>query len=163
VSDHTTTRLETTDGTVIAYLAPAVTVQPTLGADLTTTRDSEALAAPTVADTLLVTTELRAQGVLEHSRNLPGTHANDVESLIGGGIATPQDQARRIQYFMAGGEGGGPYYFYHGDEHYDVEPGGTVDWDTAFPTVQLSQFRTRGRNKELRLEYTLIMQVGWSS
>lgn len=162
MTDHTSTRLETTDGTVIAYLAPEATVQPGLGNDLTTTRDSEGLAAPTVADTLLVQTELRVQGVLEHSENLPAAHATDLDTVFSGLPVTPKDQVRRIRYFMAGGAAGGPYNFYHGDEHYDVDPGGTVDWDTAFPTVQISQFRTRGRDRQHRLEYTFVLQVGWS-
>jgi len=162
-SDHTTTRLETTDGDVIAYLAPQAETRPVEQPNLRTTSDSTALDAPTVLDPRQIQTELQVSGVFEHSENLPSAHQSALQTLFGSLPVTPRDQKNRVLEFQLASGEGGPFNFYDGPDSYDVDPGGTVDWAGSFPTVQISQFRWRalGGTEENRMQYTLQLLVGW--
>lgn len=164
-SDHTTTRLETTGGDVVAYLAPEAVVRPDIKRDLSTNNKASQLAAPVVGDTLTVTSEPRVTSVLEHSDNLPADHRDALETVFGSLPVTPRDQVRRIRYHMADASKGGPFNFYHQGESYDTPPDGTIDWQTSFPQVQISQFRTRARGgvETTRMEVTLVLTVGWTN
>jgi hypothetical protein len=158
MSDHTNVRLETTGGTVIAYLAPN---------QETTVIDNNDLfegprkgGTPSKAiDSQVIQTEISVQGELEHSDNLPDAHATDLETLFGTSPVTALDQVNRIRDYLW--EQGGPFYLHADENEYTAESESAVDVaNGVYPTVQVDQFRPVRAEGLDRVSYTIKMIVG---
>jgi len=158
MSDHTTQRLEMPDGTVIAYLAPTVEVNPTLDNDLTNTPKPDSQQTIT-RDLRLFTHEIVFQGAFEHSDNLPSAHRSALDTLFGGLPVTARDQVNRIIKFVY--EDGGPFYLYDGTDEYTAESEGAIDAaNGVFPTVAVSQIRADREETFINEGFTIKFAVG---
>lgn len=166
MSAHTNTRLETADGTVVAYLAPNFEVNGISDNDLTA--DARPRGEPMLArDLQLISFEVTAQGQFEHSDQLPSGHVTDLESIVGHSAPiTAREQVNRIREFLhdrtmtADGTVAKPFHFYDGPDSYD-NVAGDIDWAAGqFPPVNVSAFRPVDEPGAGRYEYTLSLQVG---
>jgi len=159
MSDHTDQRLTTTDGTIIAYLAPTVETNPTIDNDLTGNPIPDS--KKTVQRDLRVFShEIIFQGTFEHSDNLPSAHANDLDTLFGGLPVTARDQVNRIIRYQY--EEGGPFHLYDGPDQYTADSESEIDVASGvFPTVQISQIRPQRQDGNfIREGFMLRFAVG---
>lgn len=159
MSDHTNVRIETTDGTVVAYLAPNFEITPTLKNDLFA---QDVTDGKTVArDNQIVRHEIVAQGAFEHSDSLRSAHASALTSLFGKSPVTARDQVNRIEHYMK--YEGGPFHFYEGSDEYTATTQDSVDVQASpaiKPVVQLDEFRPPSEAGLSRFEYMIKMVVG---
>jgi len=161
MSDHTSQRLETQGGKVVAYLAPTVEVSPQYQNDLQVQSrpDSEVIIA---RDLALNEYEIVFQGAFEHSDNLPEPHRNDLESMFGGLPVTPRDQANRVIDFAF--QQLGPYELYDGDDEYTATTEGELDISSGvYPTVEIEQVRPSSNAGEPRRGFTIRLVAGFDS
>lgn len=157
MSDHTSVRLETTSGTVIAYLAPNFEVKPTFKNDLFSQDATEGKSI--VRDHQIIAHELVAQGVFMDSREVRDAHRTDLENLFGTSPVTPRDQVNRVVSYVRGE--GGPYHFYEGSDSYTATDSANVDVaNGVYPVVQVDEFRPPQESGRPRFEYMLRMKVG---
>lgn len=164
MSNHTDIRLETTGGTVVAYLAPNFEVTPVVDNDLK--GGPKGRGDPQIVrDFQFITHEVTAQGVFESSANLPDAHATDLENLFGTSPVTARDQVNRVVHYMTDANEGGPFYFYDEGDQYTAETEGAVDpQNGVYPAVAIEQFRPPAAQPGVaRHEYTIKMQVGLES
>jgi len=157
MSDHTNVRLETTSGTVVAYLAPNFEMTPALANSLFSQAPGRG-DPQIVRDRRQITNELTAQGEFMHSENLPDAHRTDLENLIGSSPVTAMDQINRVVEFMFRG---GPFHLYHKGNEYTATTASGVDYQNGvYPAVNIDTFRPPTRGGFDRGEYTLKFQVG---
>jgi len=163
MAPHEDVRLETPGGDVVAYLAPNFEINPTLKNNLYSESVTE---GKTVArDNQIIQHEIVAQGVFEHSENLPPAHATDLESadMFDSSPVTPRMQVNRVEHYMK--YVGGPFHFYDGDDHYIAASESAVDVEASpaiKPNVQISEFRPPKQSGRPRFEYMLKLIVGVS-
>lgn len=158
MSDHTNVRLETPDGTAVAYFAPNFEVKPKFTNDLHTAERTDDVAA-IARDNLRYSHELSVQGAFEHSDNLPAAHADDVEALVGSSPATARDQVNRLVYFAT--RVGGPFHLYEGTDEYTATDRSQVDVrGGVYPVVQISDIKPPSQAGLPRFEYAVDFVVG---
>jgi hypothetical protein len=158
MSAHTEQRLETPDGTVVAYLAPTMEVSPTFDNSLNSNPipDSQ---KTIVRDLRLFEHEIVFQGTFSHSDDLPPAHQNDLQTLFGSLPVTARDQVNRIIRFAY--EQGGPFYLYDGSDEYTAESASNIDVaNGVFPTVQVGQIRASREETFIREGFTLQFSIG---
>lgn len=158
MSDHTNVRLETPDGTVVAYFAPNFEVKPRFSNDL---HEAERAGAdpPVVRDSQRYTHELSVQGAFEDTANLPAAHADDVETLIGTSPASPRDQVNRLVYYAT--QVGGPFHLYEGADEYTATDESGVDVQSGvYPAVQIADVSPPSQAGLPRFEYSVDFVVG---
>jgi len=161
MSDHTTQRLETQNGDVVAYLAPTLEVNPSFDNDLSEEPLPDREGA-IVRDLSLFSHEVVFQGTFEHSDNLPDAHAGDLDTLFGGLPVTPEDQVNRIIAFAY--QQLGPYNLYDGDNEYTATSVSGVDVaNGVYPTVDISQIRPTSNAGEPRNGFTIRLSVGFDT
>lgn len=162
MSDHTHTRLETTDGTVIMYLAPNVKYQPVYQNKLHS--QARPRGEPQISrDVSMWSTEFTLQGDLQDSDALPQAHEDDLAALDANWSAPVSaiEQKNRMTHYLI--DVGGPFCLYDGDDEYTATSKSEVDRSNGvFPTVQVSEWRPpRDANKSAsRVGYTLKLQLG---
>lgn len=158
MTDHTDVRLETPDGTVVAYFAPNFEVDPSLSNDLHVAERAQG--RPTIArDNRLLSHEISVQGVFEHTNNLPSAHASDVESLVGSSPATARDQVNRLVHFVR--DVGGPFHLYEGADEYTAHDESAVDVQSGvYPVVQVANVKPPSHGGLARYEYSVSFVVG---
>lgn len=158
MSDHRNVRLETTDGTVVAYFAPNFEVKPRFSNDL---HEAERTGEdPTIVrDGQRYSHELSVQGVFEDSPNLPQAHADDVEALVGSSSATAREQVNRLVYYAT--QVGGPFHLYEGDDRYTATDPTDVDLQNGvYPAVQIAEVAPPSQAGLPRFEYAVDFVVG---
>lgn len=162
MSDHTHTRLETTDGTVVMYLAPTAEYRPVYSNELHSQTRPDG-APPISRDIGMWGMEFTLQGDLEDSDNLPQAHEDALVALDSGWSApvTAVQQKNRLAYYLI--DVGGPFYLYDGADEYTAETGGQVDRAAGvFPTVQVDEFRPPRDAGKSRVSYTIKFTTGVS-
>jgi len=158
MGDHTDVRLETPDGTVVAYFAPNFEVKPSFGNDLHTAERTGT--DPTIVrDNQRYSHDLSVQGVFEDADNLPAAHAADVKSLVGESPATARDQVNRLVHFAT--QVGGPFHLYEGDDEYTATESSAVDVQAGvYPAVQIADVTPPSQAGLPRFEYNVDFVVG---
>lgn len=159
MSTHLHTRLETTGGTVIAYLAPQFEVHPSDQNDVqSVARPSEE--PPRIRGKQLWTSELTVQGAFEHTDNLPQPHASALRTLFGQSNVSARDQINRLRDQVVYGAGG-PYHFYHGADEYVNEIASGVDASVGqYPVVEVEELRHPQEAGLDRSSYMVRLTVG---
>ncbi|MFC7140921.1 hypothetical protein ACFQMA_13940 [Halosimplex aquaticum] len=158
MGDHTDVRLETQDGTVVAYFAPNFEVKPKISNDLHEA-DRSGGDPPVVRDGQRYSHDLSVQGVFEHSSNLPAAHADDVESMVGAAPVTPRDQVNRLVYYAT--QVGGPFHLYEGaDEYTATDPADVNLRAGVYPAVQIAEITPPSQAGLPRFEYAVDFTVG---
>jgi len=160
MSDHTEIRLETLDGTPVAYLAPNAETTPVLDNALFERPPGHGAPA-IVRDQQQITFELTAQGQFMHSEELPEDHRTALEDLFESVPVTAMDQINRVVHYAQAPGQGGPFQFYwRGNEFTETVPG-DIDYEKGvYPAVNIDQFRPPTRGGFSRGEYTLKLKVG---
>jgi hypothetical protein len=160
MSDHTEVRLETLDGTPIAYLAPNAETTPVLDNELFSASPGRGDPA-IVRDIQKLTFELTAQGQFMHSEELPDPHRTALEDLFESVPVTAMDQINRVVHYVHDPWEGGPFqFFWRGNEFTATSPGDVDYQDGVYPVVNVDQFRPPTRGGFARGEYTLKLAVG---
>lgn len=160
MADHTHTRLETPDGTVIMYLAPNAEYRPVYQNQLHSQTRPEG-EPPISRDIGMWGMEFTLQGDLEDSDNLPPAHESDLVALDSNWSApvTAVQQKNRLAYYLL--DVGGPFYLYDGEDEYTGESEGQVDRQRGvFPTVQVEEFRPPRDAGQSRVSYTIKFKTG---
>jgi hypothetical protein len=157
MSDHTNIRLETTGGTVVAYLAPNFKIEPVAKNDLFS--QARPRGKPSISrDQQVITHQVVAQGVFEHSENLPPAHASDLETLFGHAPVTAREQVNRLFDYMI--QEGGPFHLYDVADEYRYSEG-SIDYEAGkFPPVNIDEFRPPSEGGFERFNYMIKMIVG---
>lgn len=157
MSNHTDIRLETTGGTVVAYLAPNFKIEPVAKNNLFSQARPRGKPAIT-RDNKMVQHQIVAQGVFEHSENLPAAHKNDLETLFGTAPVTARDQVNRVFDYMI--QEGGPFHLYDVTDEYKYGTG-NVDYSSGkYPPVQIEEFRPPSEGGFERFNYMIKFEVG---
>lgn len=160
MSDHEQIRLETTGGTVVAYLAPNAETTPIMDNDLFSQAPGRGDPA-IVRDIQKITFEITAQGQFMDSTELPDAHATDLENLFGKSPVTAMDQIFRVMHYMHDPSEGGPFRFYWRDASFTATSAGAVDYQAGtFPVVNIGQFRPPTEGGFSRGQYQLKLIVG---
>lgn len=160
MADHTDIRLETTGGTVIAYLAPNAETTPVLDNDLFTAQPARGDPS-IVRDVQKISFEITAQGAFEESSALPSAHKNDLENLFGKSPVSAMDQINRVVHYLHDPAEGGPFRFYWRGNTFTATSQSAVDFSAGtYPVVSVSQFRPPTKGGFKRGEYTIKMTVG---
>lgn len=160
MSDHTHTRLETPDGTVVMYLAPNVKYQPVYQNELHSQTRPEG-EPPISRDIGMWGVEFTLQGDLQDSDNLPPAHEDDLVALDPDWTAPVSaiQQKNRLAYYLI--DVGGPFYLFDGDDEYTAENAQQVDRQNGvFPTVQVEEFRPPRDAGKPQVGYTIKMKTG---
>lgn len=158
MSEHTTFRLETTTGTVVAYLAPGTRVGIPGSNDLFGGARPRG-EAPIRVDKRVIDKEIQVTGKLVHSDNMPPNHQSDISTLFGGLPVTPRDQENRIWFYMQ--SQGGPFHFYDGANEYTASSQAGIDRENGvFPQVQVKDFTPAQREGKPYKDYTLKLRPG---
>lgn len=160
MAPHEETRLETTGGTVIAYLAPNAETTPTLNNDLLA--EPRARGRPAIVrDNQQITFEITAQGTFIDSDELPDAHRTDLENLFGYAPVTAMDQINRVVHFAHDTNEGGPMHFYWRGNSFNAPSESDVDYQNGvYPPVAIDQFRPPTAGGFSRGEYMLKLAVG---
>jgi len=160
VAPHEEIRLETLDGTVIAYFAPNAEVTRSFDNDVTQEGLPGGDEASLVLDFGQWTTEVTVQGFFESSEGLPQAHADDLETLFGKSPVTAQDQFNRLVGFTAYGQTG-PYALYNEGNEYTATGQAGVDVQAGtYPAVAVSQIQPSRVSGETREAYTVRFNAG---
>lgn len=171
MSDHTFIRLETKEGSVIAYLAPSFEWEDSWS---NSTINNELPGEDTQARIIDLDQwigEITIQGSFEDSENLPQSHQTDLANISGFSLpVTAREQATRIlKYSVFGSEVAdttGPYNLYIGDLEFTAQSVGGIDFSgtgAVLPNVALTEFRTPDEPPTSRNEYMLRFAVGFVS
>jgi len=166
VSAHTTTRLETPDETVIAYLAPSFEVTTVLDNDLF--NEPRPRGKPSIVrDYERLSFEVDVQGQFEHSDNLPAGHVSDLETVFGHAAPiTAREQVARIRRFtvdrsLINGIRAEPLHLYDDGDEYAYTGADQIDWSAGrYPPVTPKQVQPADEPGATRWQYTLSFQVG---
>lgn len=159
MSDYDAIRLETQDGEVIAYLAPAFKVTPMMKNDLMKNVLPRGRGTK-IRDVNKWAWELTVQGQFEHSSNLPTDHQDALESLFGSLPVTARQQVNRIRHYIKTVESG--MVLYENSDEYSATNIDDVDFeDGKFPTVFVTEFRPPRTGGHSRMEYMIKMDVGF--
>lgn len=158
MSDHTSIRLETTGGTVVAYFAPNFRVEPVFKNNLFA-EEMPGEDSGIVQDVGTIRHEVTIQGVFESTDNLPSVHTSDLQSLFStSGEVTAREQVNRIKDYMFQG---GPFNFYDGTDSYTATSNGGVDRaNGTFPVVNIDEFRPPSEGGFAKFEYVIKLVVG---
>lgn len=155
-------RLETTGGTVVAYLAPNFEIKPTLKNDLFSESATEG--KQVVRDNQIIQSEIVAQGEFEHSDNLPADHRNALSNVFGSLPVTPRQQVNRVKHYAL--FEGGPFHFYDNGDQYTATDMTNVNLQSSpatYPAVQIDEFRPPAETTpQNSMQYMLKMKVGVS-
>lgn len=160
MADHTEVRLETPDGTVVAYLAPNFEVEPSFGNDL---HEAErAGSRPTVVrDNQQYSHTLSVRGVFEDAEALPGPHRDALRAIFPTDARpiTARDQVNRLLAFVV--EQGGPFHLYEGSDEYTATSASEVDLAVGvYPVVNVDSVKPPSQGGLSRFEYTIEFVVG---
>lgn len=162
MSDHEQIRLETTGGTVVAYLAPNAETTPVLDNDLFAQSPGRGDPA-IVRDIQKYTFEIDVQGTFMDSGELPKAHADDLENLFGKSPVSAMDQINRVVHYAHDPAEGGPFQFYWRGNNFTATTASAVDYQAGtYPVVNIDQFRPPTQGGFSRGEYTLKLVVGLS-
>lgn len=159
---HESIRLEATDGTVIAYLAPTFEVTPqdtndVFGAGRGGDRK------PIVRDNGLWTSEIVAQGHFPHSEETRAAHRQALQDLFGQNTVTPLDQVNRLRAMTVYSQPGAVHLYHRGNEYTATSE---ADLDVAngvYPAVTISELRNPedGEVSQNRVDFLIRMDVGF--
>lgn len=160
MSDHTHTRLETTDGTTIMYLAPNAEYRPVYQNNLHSQTRPEG-DPPISRDIGMWGMEFTLQGELEDSDNLPQAHEDALVALDSAWSApvTAVQQKNRLAHYLI--DVGGPFCLFDGADEYTAESANSVDRQNGvFPTVQVEEYRPPRDAGRSRVSYTIKFKTG---
>lgn len=158
MSDHADVRLETPDGTPVAYFAPNFEVQPSFDNDLFTAERTQSDPS-IVRDNQRYSHELSVHGVFEDSDRLPPDHADAVEAMVGSAPATARDQVNRLVHYAT--EVGGPFHLYEGGDEYTATSHTETDVENGvYPVVQIRSVEPPSQGGFSRHDYSVRFVVG---
>lgn len=159
MSEYDAIRLETQDGDVVAYFAPAFQVTPMDKNDLMVNVLPRGRGTR-VRDINKWQNEITVQGQFEHSSNLPDDHQSALESVFGSLPVTPRQQVNRIRYFARTTDEA--MILYENEDEYSATNMDEVDLqDGVFPTVFIQEFRPPRHGGHQRMEYMVKLVVGF--
>lgn len=160
MSDHTHTRLETTDGTVIMYLAPNAQYRPVYQNNLHSQTRPEG-EPPISRDIGMWGMEFTLQGELEDSDALPAAHEDDLVALDAEWSApvSAVQQKNRLAHYLI--DEGGPFCLFDGDDEYTATSASELNRQRGvYPTVQVEEFRPPRDAGRSRVSYTIKFKAG---
>lgn len=152
-------RLETQDGTIVAYFAPAFQVTPISRNDLVKTVLPRNRGAQ-IRDLNKWLWEVTVQGDFEHSDNLPADHKAALEAIFGSLPVTARQQVNRIHHYARITDEG-MFLFDAGDEYVALNLGEQDLEAGIFPTVFIDEFRPPRTTGLSRVNFMVKMTVGF--